>query len=68
MKIKNMIRGVEILSKYIDTDEFIGGAEHDIVYFCPYEPAASQMTPDEKIELEERLNWFESEGSWSFFA
>lgn len=32
--IKDVIRGLQILSKYLPENEFLGGADHDIIYVC----------------------------------
>lgn len=68
MKQENFVKGVAILSRYIENGDMdYVNAEHDQFWFCAYEPAASNMDTAEREELKS-LGWFEDEESWSCWA
>lgn len=42
MTIRELRRGIEIFSKYMKDDEFIGGAEHDVLCIAPIDLEISE--------------------------
>lgn len=65
MKIRNVIKGLEILAKYVGLDEDIGGAEHDILYGVPNDVA---VTVEDAAKLK-AFGWRDDpQDGWSCFV
>lgn len=64
MKFGDFARGVAILAKYQDPDEYAVHVEDDTLMCCSF---SLPLTPEDKAEME-RMGWFEHEESWSVFT
>lgn len=60
--MKGFTEGVDIISKYDESDEV--HAEHDQIWFGEYLKVDNE---EDRKRLEE-LGWFEDEDSWSCFC
>jgi hypothetical protein len=49
MTIQQLRRGAEIFEKYMKSEESIGGAEHDAIFFGH---SRLDITPEDRAELE----------------
>jgi hypothetical protein len=56
MTINNLVKGMEILAKYLPngSDTTIGGADRDLLYVCPPDV---QVSPEDAAELG-LLGWY----------
>jgi len=64
MKTKELIEGMNILSKYYEQNGFNTGAEHDVIYM--YEPDMDITLEDFAKLLE--LGWDQEDGGWKAFV
>jgi hypothetical protein len=64
-----LLRGLTILSKYIDDLDTEVGAEHDQIVCGSFEEIAAKMT-EKEIEEMARMGWFEDEEQecWATFV
>lgn len=64
-RISDVIEGLQIIQKYVEPDEHLGGAEHDIIYAVPGDTSIS----DEDVARLIGLGWHnDSECGWSHFC
>jgi len=56
--ISDIIIGLQILAQYVDENEHIGGAEHDVLYAVP---PGTKVSDEHKRHLDE-LGWSYNEG------
>jgi len=58
----DVIKGLQILVKYADPDDDIGGADHDLIYALPPDVEVS----DADAKALEKLGWFfDDEFGWA---
>jgi hypothetical protein len=63
--IDNIIAGVSIIRQYCDEKYLC--AEHDIIYFGPYQETYDKMNDAEKA-LMESYGWHEDADSWAHYT
>jgi hypothetical protein len=65
-KLTDLVEGLQILQKYVDEDEHIGGAEHDILMIAAVPPADISQ---EDLDRLEELGFHQDEyGGWCRFV
>ena len=60
--ICNVITGLQIIQKYVDPGESLGGAEHDIIYAVP---SSIKVTAEDAKSLED-AGWFREADTYSW--
>ncbi len=61
---QRILRGLQILAKYIEKLDDQTAFEHDQMYVNDFEEAVASMTKEDVVELA-ACGWFECEDSWS---
>ena len=65
MTLKNLIEGLQILGNYVDLDELIGGADHDIVWVVQADVSPFAAAKLKQLGFHKDT---ESDAGWSFFC
>jgi hypothetical protein len=63
--IDNIIIGISIIRQYCNEKYLY--AEHDVIYFGPYQETYDKMSEQEKA-LMESLGWHEESDSWAHYT
>ena len=63
--LNNLRKGLDILAKYMDGEDHIGGALHDVVYVLDPE---IEVSPEDRLRLDELCWFFDEERGWAYFC
>ena len=64
MNNANLVEGIKIIAKYVDSEQHNFATGHDQIWFCDYDKVTDENDVQKLIEL----GWFEDEDSWSAFV
>lgn len=69
MRFSKLKEAIEIFIKYIDEDDHIGGADHDVIFFVPDDhPGMKNLTEKDRKRLDELGFHLDEDDGWKIYV